>query len=64
MLTGRPLNLLEKKRPDYSCLNNPYTKLAGHDEHQNIRSTMAEKILERIDSICYWKERQRLGRTS
>jgi len=43
-----------KKKPNYQ--DNPCIGFAGRDDHQNKESTMAEKILMRIDSICCWKE--------
>jgi hypothetical protein len=38
-------------------LGNPCIKLAEHGDHQSKGSTMAEKILKKIDSICYWMAR-------
>jgi hypothetical protein len=49
MLTWR-----RKRKPNY--WGNPYIRFTGHNNHQSKGSKMAEKILRRIDSICYWKK--------
>jgi hypothetical protein len=47
-------HLEEKRKLNY--WGNPYIRFAGHDDCQSKESTMAEKILKRIDSICCWKK--------
>jgi hypothetical protein len=47
--------LEEKRKLNYG--GSPYIRFAGHDDRQSKESTMAEKILRRINSICCWKKK-------